>query len=246
MTPGDRLDQTCSIVLPAHDEAENIEACLDSVTKAAERFFRDHEVIVVDDGSADATAELVLRRGELDPRVRLVQHPQNRGYGEALRSGFSVATGDLLFLTDSDNQFDLDELASFTPLIGDFDVVAGYRINRQEGWRRRAGARAWNELVRLAFGVPIRDVDCAFKLLRRPLLDEIELRATGAMVSTEMITRLLQRGARITEVGVTHLPRTAGVASGGDLKVILRAFRELARLFRGLRDPAQAERTHRS
>ncbi|MEO6318836.1 MAG: glycosyltransferase family 2 protein [Acidimicrobiales bacterium] len=235
--PPDRLDLTCSMVLPAHDEADNIDTCLDAVTKAGERFFADHEIIVVDDGSTDATAERVLRRAELDPRVRLVQHATNRGYGEALRSGFATASYDLLFFTDADNQFDLDDLARFTPLIADHDVVAGYRLNRQEGWRRRAGAHAWNRLVALVFRVPFRDIDCAFKLIRRPLLDAIELRATGAMVNTELITRLVHRGARTIELGVVHLPRTVGEASGGDLRVIARAFRELVALYPSLRRP---------
>ena len=233
--PGELLDLSCSIVLPAHDEADNIDACLDAVTKAAERFFVDHEVIVVDDGSRDATADRVLRRAELDPRIRLVRHEDNRGYGDALRSGFAAATRDLLFFTDADNQFDLDEVAGLTALIDRFDVVAGYRMNRQEGWRRRAGAHAWNLLVRTAFRLPLRDIDCAFKLIKRPLLQDIELHATGAMVNTEMITLLMSRGATVTEIGVTHLPRTAGEASGGDLRVIARAFRELAVLYPNLR-----------
>ena len=231
------MEAICSIVVPAHDEAENIDACLDAVTKAGERFFRDHEVIVVDDGSRDGTGEAVRRRAELDPRIRLVRHDRNRGYGDALRSGFAAATGDLLFFTDADNQFDLDEHARFTPLIGDHEVVAGYRLQRQEGWRRRAGAWAWNVLVRSLFEVPLRDVDCAFKLIRRPWLDDIELRATGAMVNTELVTRLIQRGARVVELGVTHLPRTAGQSSGGDPRVIARAFRELAALYPTLRRP---------
>jgi glycosyltransferase involved in cell wall biosynthesis len=235
--PGELLDVLCSMVVPAHDEADNIDACIDAVTKAAERFFADHEIVVVDDGSRDATAERVLRRAELDPRIRLVRHERNRGYGQALRSGFEAATGDLLFFTDADNQFDLGELEGFTTIFDDYDVVAGYRVNRQEGWRRRAGAQAWNRLVRAVFGVPLRDVDCAFKLIRRPLLDEIELHATGAMVNTELITRLVQRGARVREVGVTHLPRTAGEPSGGDVRVIARAFRELAALYPSLRTP---------
>ena len=235
--PADRLALSCSMVVPAHNEAENIDHCLDALTKAAERFFSDHEVIVVDDGSTDGTDARVCVRAELDPRIRLIRHEVNRGYGQALRSGFAAASADLLFFTDADNQFDLDELQAFAPLIATHDVVAGYRINRQEGWRRRAGAHAWNRLVRLAFGVPFRDIDCAFKLIRRPLLQEVELQATGAMVNTELITRLAHRGARMTEIGVTHLPRTVGEASGGDLRVIARAFRELAALYPSLRRP---------
>ncbi len=233
--PGEAIDRSCSIVLPAHDEADNIETCLDAVTKAAERFFVAHEVIVVDDGSNDATASIVAARSDMDPRVRLVRHGTNRGYGDALRSGFAAARLDLVFFTDADNQFDLDEIAGLTARIHEFDVVAGRRANRQEGWRRRAGAHAWNSLVRAAFGLPLRDIDCAFKLIDREMLQRIDLQATGAMINTEMIALLIGAGARVDEIDVTHLPRTAGVSSGGDLRVIARAFRELAVLFPRLR-----------
>jgi glycosyltransferase involved in cell wall biosynthesis len=222
--------------VPAHNEVDNIDVCLEGLTKVADRLFADHEIIVVDDGSTDGTGARVEARASLDARVRLVRHDRNGGYGQALRTGFASARMQLVFVTDADNQFDLEELEDLLAAVDDgADMAAGYRVDRQEGVGRRAGALAWNVIVRGLFRVPIRDVDCAFKLFRRDLLDGVELVATGAMVSTELVVELARRGAGFVEIGVTHLPRTAGTSSGGSPKVVARAFLELARLYPRLR-----------
>jgi glycosyltransferase involved in cell wall biosynthesis len=224
-----------SIVLPAFDEEANIERALRAAGKAAERLCDRHEIIVVDDGSTDGTAELVRSAIRDDPRIRLVCHPENRGYGHALRSGFEAAELDLIFFTDADNQFDLEELEVFLPFIEHVDVVAGFRINRQDPLLRRFLARGWNAIVRVLFYVPVRDIDCAFKLFRRDVFDDINLEAMGAMVSTELMVRLARSGKSVMEIGVTHLPRTAGRARGADPRVILRAVRELRSMHARLR-----------
>lgn len=231
-----RTDRTVSVVMPAFDEEANIERALASATGTAERLFGGHEVIVVDDGSTDATAELVRRAAATDPRIRLLQHGANRGYGEAVRTGLTAARCDLVFLTDADNQFDLDELELFIPWIERVDVVAGYRIDRQDRWIRRFTAAVWNWLVRVLFYVPVRDIDCAFKLFRRSVFERIDLEAVGAMVSTELMVKLGRSGAGVVEVGVTHLPRTAGKARGASVRVILTALRELLAMRRRLAD----------
>jgi glycosyltransferase involved in cell wall biosynthesis len=220
-----------SIILPAYNEEDNIERALAAATKAADRLCTNHELIVVDDGSRDGTAALVRAASEADPRIRLVVHPENRGYGHALRSGFAAATYDLVFFTDADNQFDLEELEVFLPLIEHADVVAGFRIDRQDPFARRFLAKGWNAVVRVLFYVPVRDIDCAFKLFRREVFDDISLEAMGAMVSTELMVRLARSGKRVVEVGVTHYPRTAGKARGADPRVILRAVSELRGLY---------------
>jgi glycosyltransferase involved in cell wall biosynthesis len=217
-------------VLPAYNEDGNVETAVRRATQVAERLASDHEVIVVDDGSTDETAAIVRRLRADDPRIVLVSHPRNLGYGEALKSGFRAATMDLVFVTDSDNQFDLDELADFMALIEQADVVAGYRVHRSDSWVRRVDAAAWNHLVRTLYYVPVRDVDCAFKLFRREVFEGVALDSGGAMVSTELMVTLSRAGYRIVERGVTHLPRTAGRPGGGDPRVIARAFRELYRL----------------
>ena len=225
------LPRRLSIVLPARDEEANIATAVHTATKVADRLCVDHEVIVVDDGSVDATAAIVRDLARDDERIRLVQHDSNRGYGEALRTGFLAASMDLVFFTDADNQFDLDELEGFLHLIDRVDVVAGFRVNRQDPPMRRVFAKGWNYLVRLLFYVPVRDIDCAFKLFRREVLQDLHIESVGAMVNTELMVKLGRSGRSVVEVGVTHLPRTAGRARGAHPRVILRAFVELVRMY---------------
>jgi glycosyltransferase involved in cell wall biosynthesis len=223
-----------SIVLPAYNEAANIELAVARAGEVARRHCADYEVIVVDDGSTDRTADLVRGLAADDDAVRLVQHPRNLGYGGALKSGFQAAKLDLIFFTDADNQFDLEEISEFLNLIQSVDVVAGYRIKRCDPASRRAMARAWNYLVRALFYVPVRDIDCAFKLFRREVFDGLELDSVGAMVNTELMVKLGRSGFRVVEVGVTHFPRTAGTPRGARPSVIIRAFIELSRMHRRL------------
>ena len=227
-------DVRLSIVLPAHDEEENVEGAIAEATAAAERLVAGHEIVVVDDGSTDSTAERVRRLAAADPRIRLVQHDRNRGYGEALRSGFLASRLDFIFFTDADLQFDMGELALLLPYAGTVDVVAGYRINRQDTLIRRINAHAWNWLVRVLFYVPVRDIDCAFKLFERKILGEVDIESVGAMVNTELLVKLGRSGASVVEVGVNHRPRRAGEARGASPRVIATALREILRMRRRL------------
>jgi glycosyltransferase involved in cell wall biosynthesis len=216
-----------SLILPCHDEADNVERAIDEATAAGELIADAHEVIVVDDGSADSTRALAQARAAADPRVRVLAHDVNRGYGAAVRTGLAAARLEWIFLTDADLQFDLTELTRFAPLAPSSDIVAGYRVHRADPPHRALNAAAWNMLVRRVFDVPLRDVDCAFKLMRRELVQALPLTAEGAMVSTELVARAHGAGARITELGVGHRPRAAGRSSGASPRVVMRAFREL-------------------
>jgi protoporphyrinogen oxidase len=236
-----------SIVLPAYNEESNILEALRRASRVASRLCTDYEIIVVDDGSRDRTAELVRSVAVRNDRVRLISHKSNLGYGEALRTGFRSARMDLVFFTDADNQFDLEELGGFLPWIDKVDVVAGYRINRKDPFLRRFFAHGWNVLVRSLFYVPVRDIDCAFKLFRRHVFDSLDLESVGAMVNTELMVKVGRSGAGVVEVGVRHYPRTAGTARGAHPKVILRALIELGRMAQRLRqisagEPSQPDR----
>jgi glycosyltransferase involved in cell wall biosynthesis len=229
-----------SIVLPCFNEEANVEAAVAGAIAAARLASERHEVLVVDDGSTDDTARVVGRLVAADRAVRLLVHPINLGYGAALRTGIEAASLPWVLLTDSDLQFDLMEIESFLPYAESSDLVVGYRIDRKDPLARRANAKAWNWLVRLLLALPVRDVDCAFKLIRRDLLSELELVSSGATISTELIARCSRLDARLTEIGVHHKPRVAGKQSGANPRVVFRAFRELVRLRQALRPVVRA------
>lgn len=232
-----------SVFLPCHNEEGNVERVVKGFAAMIPNVADDYEIIVVDDGSRDRTGEIADRMAAADPHVKVVHHPVNRGYGGAVISGVRAATLPYVLLSDGDGQFDPDDVALLARKVPDYDVVVGRRISRADPLMRRINGKAWTTLVRLLFGIKIHDIDCGFKLFKRELLDGLELRAHGAMISTELMARLVGRGARMAEVGVRHMPRIAGEQSGANLKVILRAFGELFRLFRELRAERRAAAT---
>ena len=220
-----------SFVLPAFNEEANIVRAVEACVAVATRYCSTFEVIVVDDGSTDRTAERVTEIAGRHPQVRLVRHPANRGYGDALRTGFLGAELDFVFFTDADNQFDMEDLRLLLPWADHVDVVAGYRRKRADPLLRRINAWGWNRLVRVLFYVPVRDIDCAFKLFRRTALEELDIESVGALVNTEIMVKLGRTGKTVVEVGVSHRPRTAGVARGAKLSVIARAVVETVRMY---------------
>jgi glycosyltransferase involved in cell wall biosynthesis len=229
-----------SIVLPCFNEEANVAEAVRQAGDAATLFSDRHEVIVVDDGSRDATARVTAGLAASDRRVRLVMHSDNRGYGAALRSGIDAARMPWVLLTDADLQFDLLEIGEFLPYAESSDLIVGFRIARQDPVGRRACAAGWNWLMRHALEIPVHDVDCAFKLVRRDLLERVELVSSGAMISAELIAKSLQSDARLIEVGVRHRPRQAGEQSGASPRVVMRAFQELLELRDVLRPPAHS------
>ncbi len=235
-----------SLVFPMFDEEQNVGPLLASALALAPRLADDFEIIVVDDGSRDGSAAVVEAQRRLDPRVRLLRHPTNIGYGAALRSGLRASRGDLVFFTDADLQFDLREIETLLAHMDDFDIVAGYRASRRDPFRRRVLALGWGVLVRALFGLRVRDIDCAFKVFRRPVLDALPIASIGAFVNTELLLRARRAGFRIREVPVTHHPRVAGRAKGATPRVIGRALVELVTLYRELRVGAPARSWQRS
>lgn len=244
MTPtSDHRLPGLSVVLPCYDEEPNVARAVAEALAGARRNAAAVQVVVVDDGSTDATGAIAEELAAADPNVAVVRHAENRGYGAAVRSGIAATTMPWVLLTDADLQFDVGEVWRMLTATVDHEIVAGYRILRQDPVHRRASAAAWNWLMRRTFGIAVRDVDCAFKLVDGPALRTLELRSDGAMISTELYALAARAGWRIGEVGVHHRPRTAGEPTGGDVRVILRAFRErreLARTLSGARTPEPA------
>jgi glycosyltransferase involved in cell wall biosynthesis len=224
-----RAHPSVSVVLPAYNEeaviAETIMRTAQALTSLG---IDDFEILVVDDGSKDATASRASSADGAAAHVRVVSHPRNRGYGAALRTGFDAATRDAVFLMDSDGQFDPNEISRLLAMYGPDRVICGYRIRRNDTLARRLYHTAFFGLVRLGFGPTVRDVNCAFKLFPRAVGQG--LHADGALVSTELLVRARRSGYRLMNVGVHHYPRTTGRATGADVRVVVRAFRELWRL----------------
>jgi glycosyltransferase involved in cell wall biosynthesis len=216
--------------MPAHNEAGNIAQMIDAVRAKVGPLVDDLEIIVCNDGSKDATGEIVRQIGAQDPRVRLVEHPVNLGYGAAVRDAVWAATKELVFFTDSDLQFDVGELARFLPRIAQADMVVGYRHARSDPWKRRFFGHGWSWLVNVLFGYTARDIDCAFKLFKHKVIESFRVESGGAMFSAEFMARTKRAGFKIVEEPVSHYPRVAGSQSGARLHVILRAFRELFKL----------------
>ncbi len=216
-----------SVVLPAHNEEEAIASTVHGVIDTLATWMHDFEVIVVDDGSQDRTGMILDTIAATHSCLRVIHHTVNQGYGAALVSGFEAVTRDLVFFMDSDGQFDIHDLERFFPLLGEYDAVLGYRIDRQDTWMRKLNAWGWKILVGMVFGVYARDVDCAFKLYPAPFFREHRLETRGAMINTEILYKFARAGYTYTQVGVHHLPRRGGRATGAKPAVIMRAFREL-------------------
>lgn len=200
-----------SMVFPAYNEQDNV----DRLVRDADRVGRklcgdDYEVIVVDDGSKDRTPQLLVELGREFPNLVIYTHSPNKGYTAALRTGFTNAKKDLIFYSDADNQFDLEEIPLLLERIDDNDIVCGYRNPRVDPWLRLFVSRCFNIMSHTIFKFPVRDVDCAFKLFRREVFDRIKIKSENFMVDTEIMAKAVKFGMRVTEVGVTHLPRKAG------------------------------------
>ncbi len=219
-----------SVFFPCYNEQDNITRVVEQALTVLEKLNADFDVIIVNDGSSDRTGQIADEIAGQKDRVKVVHHRTNLGYGAALQSGFKAATKELVFYTDGDGQFDINEMPPLLRLMEQYDIVSCYRLNRQDNLIRKINGWCWTKLVCLLFGMKIRDIDCAFKLYKREIFDNIKVVSTGALIDAEILARAVRKGYRVTQQGIHHYPRTAGAQTGANLRVILRAFKELLRL----------------
>lgn len=209
--PSPQRADSISVFFPAFNDAKSIAPLVADALAILPTLASDYEVLIVNDGSTDATRAVLDELALAEPRVKVVHHPENMGYGAALRSGFSHASKDLIFYTDGDGQYDVRELAHLRPLLADgIDVVNGFKVKRSDERHRRVLGGVYNRVARAAFRLPIRDVDCDFRLLRRSAVRRIELASSSGAICIELIYKLRAAGCVFAEAPVRHYPRLNG------------------------------------
>jgi glycosyltransferase involved in cell wall biosynthesis len=222
-----------SAVLPAYNEEALLGTTVCHVARVLRELVDHFEIVVVDDGSRDGTPDVLrrLQAEQPDLPLRVVTHAVNQGYGAALASGFDASRNELVVMLDADGQFDVAELVHFLRALDDStDMVIGWRAHRADPFMRTVNARGWKLLIGTLFGYTARDVDCAFKLFRRRVWEEMTVQARGATFSAEFLIKARRLGFRVKELPVSHFPRRAGSPTGAHPKVIARAFKELLEL----------------
>ena len=230
------MKKSLSVILPAFNEQDNIELVIKSALEFLPSVTSHYEIIVVDDGSSDRTPQIVDSLARRYQEVVSLHHPGNQGYGATLRTGFDQAKNDLIFFMDGDGQFDIKELSLLVNFIEETDLVCGYRIKRADSLRRKINAQLYNWLIKSLFDLKVRDIDCAFKLLRHQVIKNINLESSGALINAELLILAKKKGYQIREVGITHYPRAKGKQTGAKLLVIWRAFTELMEFKKRLKD----------
>jgi len=222
-----------SVFFPAYNDAPSLPSLIRKTFAVLERYVADYEVIVVNDGSRDNTGEVLeeLRR-EYAPRLRVVTHPRNRGYGGALRTGFASATKDFVFYTDGDGQYDVEELPHLLKAVScDTGLVNGYKLERNDPAHRVWIGTIYNLCARLLFQIRIRDIDCDYRLIRRTLLDKIRLTSTSGTICVELVRKLELSGCEVKEIGVHHYPRLYGTSQFFRVRSLAVTFYQLLRLW---------------
>jgi glycosyltransferase involved in cell wall biosynthesis len=236
-----------SAFFPAYNDGGTIASMVLSAILVLDRLTDDYEVIVVNDGSYDYTREILDELERRYDRVRIVHHEKNRGYGGALRTGFSEASKEFVFYTDGDAQYDVRDLPGMWKVMDDsVDMVQGYKIGRSDPLHRVIIGRLYHFVTNLAFGIHLKDVDCDFRLIRRYVFDKVDLESDSGVICVEMMTKIRQAGFRISEVPVHHYHRAYGKSQFFNFRRILRVGRDLLKLWRQLRWPQLAGRGMRA
>jgi len=221
-----------SVILPAYNEEGNIRKVIEESSDflLAHDIFRNYEIVVINDGSKDRTADILRELTDKISYLKIITHCKNLGYGKALISGAKIAQYPLIFFMDADGQFDIKEMKSMLYYLEDFDIVAGYRYKRKDVFYRVILGKVYGWLVFLLFGLRLRDVNCGFKLFKKGVLETSNINSKAGAFYTEILIRAKNRGCRIKEIPVEHFPRLNGKQTGGSLKIIFKAAIDLIRL----------------
>jgi len=226
------MSKSISVFFPAYNDGGTIASMVLSALLTLRELTDDYEVIVVNDGSADYTPQILDELARVYDRVRIIHHEKNKGYGGALRSGFANATKELVFYTDGDAQYDARELKLLYPaLVEGVDMVNGYKISRSDPWYRTVIGRVYHWTAKFAFGLRLRDVDCDFRLMRRAIFDKVHLESNSGVICVEMMKKIQDAGFRIAEVPVHHYHRAYGKSQFFNFRRTFRVGLDLMRLW---------------
>lgn len=226
------MSESISVFFPAYNDAGTIAGLVTDALSVLPSLTDDYEVIVVNDGSADETRAVLDELARVQPRLKVIHHESNRGYGGALRAGFGAARKDLIFYTDGDGQYDVREMASLCPLMsGEVDIVNGYKLKRADNLNRKAIGAVYNRLARLLFRLPIRDVDCDFRLMRRHAVQRLDLVSSSGVICVELTRKLSRAGCVFAETPIHHYPRRHGRSQFFTLNRVARTARDFFALW---------------
>ncbi len=228
-----------SVFLPCYNEALNLPKTIKNVVDNAQKVAEKWELIIVNDGSKDNTRQVTEKFAVKDKHIRVINHPVNRGYGASFKSGVYGAKYDWIAFIDADGQFDFFEIGNFIEKQKETkaDLVVGYYRHRQVSTIRKLNTFAWQVLVRMLFGLKVKDIDCGFKLISKKVIDSIEKLESerGAFISSEFLIKAVKKKFKIVEIPVHHYPRRQGSGTGADLNVIVKSFIDLFRLWKKLK-----------
>jgi glycosyltransferase involved in cell wall biosynthesis len=241
-------NRSVSLVIPMFNEELNIEHAMNAAVEACTKYASDYEIIIVDDASTDRSPFLVACRAAENPHIRMIRHEQNRKLGGSLKTGFSAATKDLVLYMDADLPFDPDALgrAMRAMEVTGADLIAGYRLDRTlEGLKRTLYSYIYNGLIGVLFGWPHRDINFSFKLMKREVLEVVELKSEGSLIDAELIVKAKNRGFAIQQIGLDYFPRIRGESHLGSPGVIFKILVELVKLYPEMRERVSLEEVQR-
>lgn len=223
------------VTLPAYNEEDNIERAVRESVKMLSSFTDNYEVLVVDDASTDKTGRIVEDMSRNNSHIRVVHHKKNLRLGGAIRTGFSESGKDIIFYCDGDNPVDMWDVKRALPLMATYDLVAGFRINREERFIRNIYSKTYNWLIRRFFGFRLTDINFSFKLIKKRVFENIELHSNGGFIDAEFISEILRGGFHAAEVGVHYYPRTAGKSTMASPSVILEIMAEMWKYYKRMK-----------